>query len=212
MARIALALVLICIAAGPLHSQVAPDSINLRNHCRLAEQALRTGHPAPKVAWARTFLPNCRPDQWAAAATAALARLRTSTHQTALVREWGVVTLLRDAQLYSLARSIAVDATASTGARVQAMRYLALLLDPTGEYSFDLLTGGVPTSSRVVHPVCSSGRAAGGQVRLTGTALPSDYREQIRLIGVQFRQDKAAPGPIQRAAECLVYAAEGHFI
>jgi hypothetical protein len=209
MYGLVLMLALVIAGCGSLRAQAAPDSIKLRNDCRLAEQALRTGHPAPRVDWARTFLPNCRPEQWAGAATAALGRLRASTDERALVREWGAVTLLRDANLYSLARSIAADAAASTGARVRAMRYLALLLDPRGQYSFDLLTQGVPTGTRVVRPVCSSGRAAGGQLRLTGTALPSDYREQIRLIGAQLRDDGTAPEPVRRAGECLVYAAGG---
>ena len=212
MHKFALTLAFVITGCGPLLAQATPDTIKLRNDCRLAEQALRTGHPGPKVAWARTFLPNCRPEQWARGAAAALTRLRTSADERALINEWSAVWLLRDAGVFVVARSIAVDPAASTAARVQAMRYLALLLDPSGQYSFDLLTQGVPTGGRVVRPVCSSGRAAGGQVRFTGTALPGDYRQQIRGIGAQLHEDRTAPEPIRRAGECLVYAADGEMI
>jgi len=197
------------LAAGPLRGQTAPDTIKLRNDCRLAEQALRTGHPAPKVGWARTFLPNCQPQQWASASSAALNRLRASTNDRALTQEWGAVSMLRDAGLLIVAHSVALDRQASTGARVQALRYLAGLLDERGEYSFDLLTDGVPTSTREVRPVCSSGRAAGGQIRFTGVALPSDYRQQIRDVGMQV-QGAGSPEAVRHAGECVVYVADGN--
>jgi hypothetical protein len=211
MHRILSLAALAVLAAGPLRGQAAPDTIKLRNDCRLAEQALRTGHPRPKVGWARTFLPNCQPQQWASASSAALDRLRTSTNDGELTQEWGAVSMLRDAGLLTVARSVALDRQASTGARVQALRYLAGLLDERGEYSFDLLTDGVPTSAREVHPVCSSGRAAGGQTRFTGVALPSDYRQQIRDVGVQVKV-AGAPEAVRRAGECVVYVADGNSI
>lgn len=191
--------------AAPLRGQALPDTIKLRNDCRLAEQALRTGHPGPKVPWARTFLPNCRSAQWASAATAALDRLRTSTDTYALIQEWGGVVLLRDSSVFSLARSIALDAGASIPARVHALRYLAGILDPSGVY--DILTDGIPTGTRVVRPFCSSGRAAGEQFRFTATPLPSDYRQQIRVVGAQLRQNDHAPEPIRRAGACIAYVA-----
>lgn len=206
MDRFALMLAFVIAGCGSLRAQAAPDAIKLRNDCRLAEQALRTGHPGPKVSWARTFVPNCRPEQWASAATAALGRLRASTDERALVTEWGTVSLLRDAAVFTLARSIAIDPTASTPARVHALRHLAGLLDPNGIY--DLLTEGVPGRSRVIRPFCASGRAAGEQFRFTGTPLPGDFRQQIRDIGTQLRHDTTAPEPLRRAGECLVYVAD----
>ena len=208
MHRFTLTLVCLVVGAGPLKAQAAPDTIKLRNDCRLAEQALRTGHPGPKVSWARTFLANCRPEQWASAATTALARLRTSSDQQQLVTEWHGVSLLRDANVFVLARSITLDPGASTPARVEAMRYLAWLLNPNGIY--DLLTEGVPVQGRVVRPFCASGWTAGEQFYFTGTSLPSDYREQIRQVGAQLRDESGAPGPVRRAGECLVYVDEHH--
>ena len=87
MHKFALTLAFVITGCGPLLAQATPDTIKLRNDCRLAEQALRTGHPGPKVAWARTFLPNCRPEQWARGAAAALTRLRTSADERALINE-----------------------------------------------------------------------------------------------------------------------------
>ena len=208
MHRIALTLVCLATAAGSLKAQAAPDTIKLRNDCRLAEQALRTGHPGPKVSWARTFLPNCRTEQWASAATAAIGRLRTSPDQQQLLTEWHGVYVLRDASVFALARAIALDPAASTPARIEAMRHLAGLIDPSGIY--DLLTQGVPGRSRVVRPFCASGRAAGEQFRFTGAPLPADFREQIRNVGARLRDGAAAPEPVRRAAECLVYEAEHH--
>ena len=209
MHRILWLAALAIVVAGPLRGQAAPDTVKLRNDCRLAEQALRTGHPAPKVDWARTFLPDCEPQQWASASAAALERLRTSVNAPDLTQEWGAVSMLRDARLMALARSVALDRQASTAARVHALRYLARLLDERGEYSFDLLTEGVPTSSRVVRAVCSSGRAAGGQIRFTGSALPSDYRQQIRDVGEEV-QSAEGPEAVRRAGECVVYVANGN--
>jgi hypothetical protein len=206
MPRIALTLICLVAGAGSLKAQAAPDTIKLRNDCRLAEQALRTGHPGPKVSWARTFLPNCRPEQWASAATAALSRLRTSTDEGMLRVEWGSVHLLRDATVFTLARSIAADPTASTPARIEAIRHLAELVDPNGVY--DLLTQGVPGRGRVVRPFCASGRDAGELFHFNGTPLPGDAREQIRGVGAQLRDDATAPDTVRRAGECLAYVAE----
>src|ERR1700745_984045 len=109
MLRIAIAAGTALFLAIPLWAQAAPDSVKLRNNCRLAEQVLTTGHPAPKIAWARTFLANCQPEQWAGASAAVLDRLRTSTDAQALTIEWGSVSMLRDARLLTLAKSIALD-------------------------------------------------------------------------------------------------------
>jgi hypothetical protein len=117
--------------------------------------------------------------------------------------------MLRDARLLVVAREIALDEQASTNARVNALRYLAGLLDERGQYSFDLLTEGVPTSSRNVRPICSSGRAAGGQTRFTGIPLPGDYRQQIREVGKEV-QGTGAPQPVSRAGQCVVYVADGN--
>lgn len=46
-------------ASAPLHAQVSPDSIKLRNDCRLADQVLRTGHPAPHREDALHTIPLC---------------------------------------------------------------------------------------------------------------------------------------------------------
>lgn len=45
MARVTVSLALALFGA-PLHAQVKPDSVKLRNDCRLAEQVLTTGQPA----------------------------------------------------------------------------------------------------------------------------------------------------------------------
>src|SRR4051812_37357808 len=117
--RKTLILVLVTAAAtGPLRAQANPDSIVHENHCRLAEQALTTGHPATKVDWARSYLSSCGGGQWARAVVAVLDRLRTSNNVTALSTEWHATTWLRDAGLFGLTERIAADPAASVPSRL----------------------------------------------------------------------------------------------
>lgn len=47
------------VLGRPLHGQANPDSIKLRNDCRLASQTLLSGRPGPHEQWALHLIQSC---------------------------------------------------------------------------------------------------------------------------------------------------------
>ena len=94
------------------------DSVQHRNHCRLAEQVLRHGQPANKRSWALGYIRVC-----GAAGGATLAAILVESN---LASEDAVMvtSVLHDASIFRIALEIAIDATAVKTARIQALRVL----------------------------------------------------------------------------------------
>jgi len=185
------------------HAQAEPDSIKLRNDCRLAMQVLTTGHPAPRLEWARGFIGYCGNEQWATAKRAAILRLRASADENELGREWRFVWMLRDAELFNAVLQIAQDRNASTAARLWSLRTLANYIDPEGSYG--ALTRIIP-GSREGQPQCITGRAAGHMHEYSGKPLPSDFAAQARNLARALVADSGESLDLRTAAKCVVAA------
>lgn len=188
------------LVASTAHAQANPDSVKLRNDCRLASQVLRTGHPAPHLDWARGMIPYCGYNQWADAVAGAISRTRRSTNERELASEWRHLWMIKDAVLLDSVRSIASDHSASVGSRLWALRTLANLIDPEGVYgALTEVDPGRPDG----RPVCIVNRAAGITMSYTGRPLPPDYVERARATAASIISDDSDVPTLRTAARCV---------
>jgi hypothetical protein len=178
-----------------------PDSVKQRNNCRLAEQILTTGTPAPHWEWARGYIPYCGYDVWGRVGAGVVQRLKTSTDTLRLAAEWRNLNFLRDSTLFRTALDIASDEAASPEARVFAMRYLLSLSDPNGGYEYGALAerGEIPG----MQPRCTTGQIAGKVHSYEGIPIPPDYHEQIRAAASALLDRDSAPPVVHSAALCV---------
>ena len=108
-----------CVVANPVIAQTArPDSVRLRNDCRLAEQVLTRGHPADKKDWAWGVIPLCGDRAVAPLVRIWQSRSVSSERLGALV---SATAELPDRRLYGELRRIAEDAGAPAQLRVAAI-------------------------------------------------------------------------------------------
>ncbi len=205
------ALLFVSGATTAARAQAVPDSMRLRNDCRLAEQVISTGRPEPQDSWAWGLIHQCG-ESGGAAIAQGMASLRQSTDTAALDRLTGQAQWLRDGHVFDTAMSISEDAAASVPARVFAMRallYYLRLEHPT--------TRGVPIAYADMHAVpdsatgtprqgCATGVVAdhASPPIATGSPLPTDYRARIEAVGVRLSRNWAQPTDIRSAALCLL--------
>lgn len=187
------------LVTSTAHTQANPDSVKLRNDCRLASQVLRTGHPAPHLDWARGMIRYCPHNQWADAVAGAISRTRRSTDERELASEWRHLWMLKDAVLLDSIRNIATDRAASVGARLWALRTLANLIDPEGIYGAMTETNSAPGG----RPVCIVSRAEGTTMSYAGRPLPLDYVERARATAARIISDESDVPTLRVAARCV---------
>jgi hypothetical protein len=188
------------LVTSTAHAQTDPDSVKLRNDCRLASQVLRTGHPAPHLDWARGMIRYCGHNQWADAVAAAISRTRSSTNERELASEWRHLWMLKDAVLLDSVQSIASDHSASVGSRLWALRTLANLIDPEGIYGALTETDSGDPDGR---PVCIVSRAAGVTMSYTRRPLPPDYVGRARATAASIISDESDVPTLRTAARCV---------
>lgn len=173
-----------------------PDSVHLRNDCRLAEQVIATGNPAPRKQWALKVVWGCS-DAGPAIATA-FAAARGSTDTAYLNALTAPMTQLRDGQVFRTALDVAQDRGASTEARIFGMRVLILTLRPGYDVEYPRLLNN--------NGLCFS--PPGEDWRVTeGTPLPPGADQMVRALGTRLVHDPSEIATVQRAALCLLYAA-----
>lgn len=194
-------LVLIFAVVPETHAQANPDSVKHRNDCRLAQQVIETGHPAPHTSWALGYIGYCDFDTWGRTMAAGVRRLRTSSDTAELVAVWAPTQWLRDRALYEAALEIAGDRAASVPARVFAFRALLLLNEPRLSIRYEdmVSTAGSRTGAR---GGCSFSWRRGG-MPYTGTALPADFKDRITAVAKRVRGDSSEPEPVRVAAKCF---------
>lgn len=195
---------LLVLSAFPASAwgQANPDSVKLRNDCRLARQILETGQPSPHAEWARQTIGFCGPEVWGASVAAAVRRVRTATDQSELALYWADSQWLRDRHLFEAALEIAGDRSASVPTRVFAFRALRKLLYPGEVSKYKDLVGGFDARGWV-RGGCKSGWVH-FDMPYDGVALPSNYSEQIRLLAQRVRTDLSEPEDIRTAAACTL--------
>lgn len=193
---------LIAVCAQPLGAQADPDSVKLRNDCRLAGQVLQTGHPAPRLQWASTFIRACGPDAVAEANVAALNRLRAAADSPELKQVWNQLQYVRDARIYRTVVDIARDRRASVNTRVDALLWLQRLRAPQQFATKAEVTGGFDANGRVQGGCGRFTRLAGTVSFYDGEALPSGYVAEITELGRRVSADMSEPLDVRTAARC----------
>lgn len=121
--------VLLC-SGTPLSAQGSPssDEAKKQSDCRLADQVVMTGHPAPHREWAYTILLECRE-----AGPAAIAAMWTSARRPAgdefpfLIR---ATHQMRDRRVYSALRSVGESASEDVDTRLHALALLIVYASP----------------------------------------------------------------------------------
>jgi hypothetical protein len=189
-----------CVAPATLHAQETPHEIRRRNDCRLAEQVIRTGHPAPHLrrAYERArYCPNI-----GRAVAEAMNRSRTSNDTALLNAITSPMMNLRDGRVYETAMAVARDRSASVPARVFAIRALVWLLRPGVVIEYADLTDepGDPEPRACIR----SGTPL--HLRLSrGEPIPENYVEAIHRFGSDTQADPSEPRAIKRAAVCATF-------
>lgn len=174
--------------------QANPDSVHLRNDCRLAAQVLRTGQPANKKDWALGLIPSC-----GATGTAALADVwranETSTDTALLFQLRRAAMHLADGPLFTTFLGTAGSGTASPSARVEAWRYLFRFTNP-GVFLADDQLDVTP-----VDRLCAvSYFTLANPVPVS--PLPVDFKNQVDQLAVQVAGDPSQTR-VQRFASCV---------
>jgi hypothetical protein len=197
--RLSLAVLAILGAAVPLHAQAEPDSVKLRNDCRLAVQVTLTGNPAPRREWARWAIMRCGAEGGRVIAQAI--RANKSSSDTALLNRitWPAFEL-RDGNVFLAAYEVLGDKSATPQARVFAVRTLLLALRPNSYLTYPDLADETGGRQRTCY-------GSGGSFHLVvhpGTPLPPDYDVRVREIGARLAADASEPRAVRRAAACLI--------
>jgi hypothetical protein len=188
--------------AAPAHGQANPDSVKLRNDCRLANQVLATGHPATHVQWATAVIHYCGADAVAAANRAALTRLRSSSDTVELAQIWNQLQYVRDARIYRMMMDIAQDPGASEFARVKALVWLLRLRRPDQFATLAEVTGGFDSEGNVRGGCGRYSRLAGTSPFEHGEPLPSNFEAEISELGRRVSSDPSQPLGVRTAARC----------
>jgi hypothetical protein len=153
------AIALACFAA-PVHAQNnRAAEVQHRNDCRLAAQTLRTGNPAPKLEWARNYIPTCEEEGPEVLATEWLQTSGDIADLRYLVFHSG---RLRDARLFSAMRSVALDQSRPVSVRVGAMLGLSRYVDPGNAIWFSDLRAPAEPVRRI--PLVTSWSTAANQL------------------------------------------------
>ncbi|MGH9782815.1 MAG: hypothetical protein ACRD88_01410, partial [Terriglobia bacterium] len=103
------------------------DDLQLRNSCRLASQALATGHPHPHD-WARDLIGAC--DESGGAALALLWRSGVPQDRQELGRLVYVTSRLRDQRILDALLRVAADPARPAVVRLSAIRVLISYFSP----------------------------------------------------------------------------------
>jgi hypothetical protein len=118
-----------CVAALPLvpfesraqEGGADPLTAKHRNDCRLAAQALTTGHPRTKRDWAREYIAACE-NEGPPAIAQEWRTVRGDT--TEVIQLMRASTRIRDARIYEAARAVVLDRSRPDVVRVGAMHVL----------------------------------------------------------------------------------------
>ena len=181
-------------APAMVTAQASPDSIQHRNDCRLAEQVLRTGHPAPREDWALAMIWTCA--QSGPAVAEALSVARASSDTAYLNALTSPLIRLRDGSVFAAALTLAGDRGASVPARVAALRALMYAVRPGGYVDFASL--GSPQTIN-----CFGTSATDSRV-LNGAPLPANHVESVGVLADGLQKDASEPDAIRSAANCAM--------
>jgi hypothetical protein len=192
-----LAVVLLTLAPACAVAQANPDSVHLRNDCRLAAQALTTGHPRPRLQWAAELMPRC--PTLAATVAEALLRHRNATDTIQLSWLTLPANSLQDQRVFDAALSILDDESATAEARVFAARVLYWLLYPSAGVYYSTLTD---VDGDGQWPCILFGGSSHLEL-IRGAPLQTDWRDRLRRSATALMRNPSAPPSVRQSATCL---------
>lgn len=186
----------------PAVAQQHPDSVRHRNSCRLAEQVLVTGNPAPHREWAGMYIHICGTETLERVTLERIERLRRSGDRQAVMEVWQEAYTLRTPTFRSAMLELAQDRTAGIPARVHALQSLALNAYPRHDFTYESMTGGF-TNGEWVRGGCSAGIEVGSGWR--SRPVPPDAElEGIMAVARRLALDETEPLDVRTAASCIV--------
>lgn len=200
---VALLTVLMFGGFGEARAQANPDQVHRRNNCRLAEQVIRTGHPANKTAWAWDYVGYCPRELQVPLLVARMQQARRSTDEAFVSAALLRASTLRDATLFREVLGVAGDPEATEIARVYAFLTLDALRDPSRAPDYELFVRLGEMEDTSVGP-CSTRRSHPTVAEEGVTPLPANYRDQIAAIAARTARDDRQPRPVRGAARCLL--------
>lgn len=196
------AAVALALPLAPLGAQANPDSVELRNDCRLAVQTIRTGEPGPKVQWAWDLIPAC-PESGAASA-AALRRLRHDPDTAHFAPVQVVGFNVRDGELFAAALEVAGDRGATNVAREASFIILVYQLMVDRDVAFAELSQADLTSG------CPLGSVDDRGVPVTLTPLPADAAVRAGALASVVAENAQEPAVVRIAADCITQGIRQH--
>ena len=186
---------LLCATTLSAQGQTRVEEAQQRNACRLANQVVRTGHPAPHREWAYSVISQCEQSGPAALAAVWLGEKPLATGELTFLAR--ATHDLRDRRLYVALRTAGRDARTDVEARLHALALLLDYVSPHGLYfePADLrmpVDGPAPPMRFVTHddPVLGSEPAG-------------DVRDDLRAYYTGLRESDPDP-VIRNAARILV--------
>lgn len=181
------------------------DSMHHRNNCRLARQVLSLGQPANRKTWALRYIPAC-PDEAVEILGQAITRHRGAhTGNTDLGVIVGALNPLVDRRIGFAAATLAGDAGAGTGARLEAVRLLYWQIRPGYPVPLEEFTlqeeVAYETETATVHrpPPQFSGEWADGS-RVEGEGYTANEWETLVAELDRIASDASAPADVRIAA------------
>jgi hypothetical protein len=184
----------VCLTPGIAAGQANPDSIHLRNDCRLAAQVLQAGQPANKREWAMAFIPSC--GQGGVSAIVEKWRTNEASADSALLSDLRVAAFhLVDRSLFETFLATAGSPVASTRARIEAWRYLFRFSNP-GIFLPEEQLGITPVTR-----LCAVGYFTISNPVII-SPLPTDFRDQVDQLAVRVSAEQADVR-VQRFASCV---------
>lgn len=186
------------LPSTPLGAQANPESVKMRNDCRLAAQMLSTGEPAPKVQWAWEMIYSC-PESGSAAA-AGLRRLRADADTGNFSPVTRIAFSVRDGDLFTAALEVAGDRGASTVARGASFFVLITQLTADRYVDFDDI-------SRARSLLCPLGSIDDRGTPMTLTPLPADAAARATAVASSVAESSQESEAVRIAADCIMQAA-----
>ena len=173
--------------------------VNSQQHdCKRATEIVAKGKPDKKEEWAWATVLGCGTAGGNAAHDAWL-QIRTETDPTQLEALYSRLWSFRDAALFDAAQGILIDASASAQSRVySAMLLLVQVFDTEYPEYIDFISTGT-------YSVCQIDNVF-DRVIVTGSALPADARQRLRIVAQGISSDASAPTIVQSAARCVAQA------
>jgi len=196
-----LALLTVGVVTARLEAQADPDSLKLRNNCRLALQVVATGVPAPKREWAHAIAPLCSAVDRQVALIAGVNRLRTSHNVRELEQVVESLVSFHDGKLFAAVLGLAGDNSASDEARIVAFVALKGLSSGSPGLRYEDFAAGIADNGI---PLGKCGGFSDHKLPWTEgvTPVPADFNVQIGRVADRVRRDVSLPGSVRGAAGC----------